>query len=84
MICTGKVTGELFVEFGLQIKKQSPFPYSYIVGYANDYMGYIATEEAFGEGGLRSKDRSCQQNGSPGGRNYPERGAKSVERDLSW
>ncbi|UCG94468.1 MAG: hypothetical protein JSW13_01540 [Candidatus Aerophobus sp.] len=45
------IPGELFVELGLKIKKQSPFPYTYIVGYANDYVGYIPTKKAFEEGG---------------------------------
>ncbi|MBA7712169.1 hypothetical protein ES703_121139 [subsurface metagenome] len=45
------IPGELFVEFGLKIKKQSPFPYTYIIGYANDYVGYIPTKKAFEEGG---------------------------------
>ena len=39
--------GEMFVEIGLNIKKKSPFKYTYIVGYANDYVGYLPTKEAF-------------------------------------
>ena len=45
------IPGELFVEYGLEIKKKSPFPHTFIVGYANDYVGYIPTLKAFGEGG---------------------------------
>lgn len=43
--------GELFVEIGLRIKERSPFKYTYIVGYANGYVGYVPTEKAFQEGG---------------------------------
>lgn len=45
------IPGELFVEYGLEIKKKSPFPHTFIIGYANDYVGYIPTSKAFKEGG---------------------------------
>lgn len=43
--------GEMFVEVGLAIKRCSPFPYTYIIGCANGYVGYLPTKEAFEEGG---------------------------------
>lgn len=43
--------GEVFVQLGLAIKEASPFPFTFIAGYANDNLGYIPTEEAFAEGG---------------------------------
>ena len=45
------IPGELFVEYGLEIKEKSPFAHTLIIGYANDYVGYIPTLEAFQEGG---------------------------------
>ena len=45
------IPGELFVEYGLEIKRKSPFPHTFIIGYANDYVGYIPTLKAFQEGG---------------------------------
>lgn len=44
------LSGEPFVEIGLQIKKISNFQYTFIIGLANDYVGYIPTEVAFKEG----------------------------------
>ncbi|MBC7109123.1 MAG: neutral/alkaline non-lysosomal ceramidase N-terminal domain-containing protein [Methanomassiliicoccales archaeon] len=43
--------GELFVEIGLEIKTKSPFKYTFIIGYANGYVGYVPTKQAFTEGG---------------------------------
>lgn len=38
---------ELFAEFGLEIKAHSPFPHTFVVGYANDFLGYIPNEAEF-------------------------------------
>jgi neutral ceramidase len=43
--------GEVFVELGRAIKKESPFPVTFIVELANDNIGYIPTTEAFAQGG---------------------------------
>jgi len=45
------IPGELFVEFGLEIKKNSPFKHTYLIGLANETVGYIPTPKAFKEGG---------------------------------
>jgi hypothetical protein len=45
------VPGELFVEIGLAIREQSPHDPTFVVGYAEDAIGYIPTDQAFGEGG---------------------------------
>ena len=45
------VPGELFCQIGLDIKEQSPFANTYIVGYANCYQGYFPTPIAYEEGG---------------------------------
>jgi hypothetical protein len=46
--------GELLVEIGLKIKEQSPFQYTYVIGYANGYVGYLPTKQAFEEGGYEA------------------------------
>lgn len=46
--------GELFVEWGLQMKHWSPFPYTFIAELANDSLGYIPTYEAFRRGGYET------------------------------
>jgi hypothetical protein len=43
--------GEVFVEFGLEIKNKSPYKRTFIIGLANDYIGYVPTVNAFKEGG---------------------------------
>jgi len=47
--------GEVFVEFGLRIKKSSPFENTMVFGLANDMIGYVPTEIAFSEGGYEIK-----------------------------
>lgn len=42
---------EFFVQLGLDIKKQSPFPITCVVELANGCVGYVPTEEAFGPHG---------------------------------
>jgi hypothetical protein len=47
--------GEVFIEFGIEIIKNSPYKNTLIFGLANDYVGYIPTSEAFGQGGYEIK-----------------------------
>ncbi len=42
---------EYFVEYGLNIKRESPFPFTLPVELANGFVGYVPTEEAFGPNG---------------------------------
>jgi hypothetical protein len=44
------IPGELFVEAGLEIKEKSGEKDVFIIGYANDYVGYIPTLEAYKKG----------------------------------
>ncbi len=43
--------GELFVEWGLEIKRRSPFPHTIVTELTNDAIGYLPDRKAFsGEG----------------------------------
>jgi len=42
---------EMFVEYGLDLKKKSPFRFTFPVELANGCVGYVPTEEALGSGG---------------------------------
>ncbi|MBC7327411.1 hypothetical protein H5T87_04770 [bacterium] len=46
--------GELFVEWGLKIKQESPFPWTFPVELCCDYQGYLVTEKAWEAGGYES------------------------------
>ncbi len=46
--------GEAFVELGLEIKQKSPFESTFCIELANDYVGYIPTEEAYELGGYET------------------------------
>ena len=40
--------GELFAEVGLRLKKQSPFPHTFIAAYSNGHIGYAPTADVYG------------------------------------
>jgi hypothetical protein len=42
---------EYFVEYGLRIKRESPFAFTFPVELANGCVGYVPTEDAFGPNG---------------------------------
>jgi hypothetical protein len=43
--------GELFAEIGAAMQDASPFGKTIVVGYADDYLGYLFTDQAKREGG---------------------------------
>lgn len=46
--------GEIFVEYGLAIKRQSPFARTFVVELANGTVGYCPTDRALAEGGYET------------------------------
>jgi hypothetical protein len=46
--------GELFVEFGNQIKAASPAAVTFVAAYSNGYEGYLPTPGTFDEGGYEA------------------------------
>lgn len=47
------VPGEFFTMLGQEIKRRSPYRYTYIFELANDYVGYIPDRAAFDRGGYQ-------------------------------
>jgi hypothetical protein len=45
---------EVFVEIGLDLKKQSPFKHTFTVSLANGYNGYLPTPEHHALGGYET------------------------------
>jgi hypothetical protein len=50
--------GEIFCDFGMEVKHNSPFHPTYTLGYANGSIGYVPTPEAFKEGGYEADTAS--------------------------
>jgi len=48
------VPGELFCQFGLDLKAASPAPITVIAAYANGYVGYLAGREDYDLGGYET------------------------------
>lgn len=67
--------GEVFCEFGLEIKEGSPFPLTFVVANAGGYVGYIPTERAFRGGGYEPRTARSS-------RLQPDTGRKLVEEAL--
>jgi len=42
---------EMFCEISMNVRSQSPFPYTFFFGYTNGWIGYLPTKAAFAEGG---------------------------------
>jgi hypothetical protein len=55
--------GEIFVEFGLKLKEDSPFPYTIVNTLCNSStLGYVCTREAYEQGGYEPKLRNIHRN----------------------
>jgi len=51
--------GELSVQIGLNIKKRSPRPMTFVAGYTNGYIYYTPTDEQLNNGGCAQEDCDC-------------------------
>ncbi|HUY37094.1 MAG TPA: hypothetical protein VMV69_30545 [Pirellulales bacterium] len=50
------VNGEPFAELGLEVKRRSAVPNTFLLGYSNGCLGYLPTPEAFDEGGMEVEE----------------------------
>ncbi len=67
---------ELFCEFGMQIKRRSPFPVTMVAELANDACGYVPYRRSFEHGGYETH-RTCWTS-----RLIPEAGDIIVQRSI--
>jgi hypothetical protein len=49
----GMVTapGEMYAQSGDEIKRKSPFKHTFLIGYAGDYLGFLAPRDVWEQGG---------------------------------
>jgi hypothetical protein len=47
------IPGELFASLGIEIRRRSPFRWTYLVGLANGSIGYIGDSAAYRLGGYQ-------------------------------
>ncbi|CAN5662021.1 neutral/alkaline non-lysosomal ceramidase N-terminal domain-containing protein [soil metagenome] len=59
--------GEPFVELGLEIKRRSKADHTFVIGYANDWLGYFATPQAWQQGGYEVAPGPWTRVGPAGG-----------------
>ena len=50
----GALPVEVFAETGLEFKKRAPLPHSFMIGMANDYLGYLPTPRQIALGGYET------------------------------
>jgi hypothetical protein len=46
---------ELFCEISMNVRDHSPYPHTFYFGYANGWLGYLPTRQAFAEGGYETQ-----------------------------
>lgn len=46
---------EMFCEISMGVRNRSPFPHTFYFGYADGWLGYLPTRQAFTEGGYETK-----------------------------
>jgi neutral ceramidase len=52
---------ELFCEISINVRDHSPYPHTFYFGYANGWLGYLPTRQAFTEGGYETQTNPFTQ-----------------------
>lgn len=73
--------GEPFVELGLEIKQRSVAPATFVVGYSNDWIGYLPTLQAWEQGGYEVSPGPWTRV-APGGAQQLVKGALKMVEQL--
>jgi hypothetical protein len=55
--------GEIFADLGLDLRARSPFPYTLVLGLANEAIGYVPSRHAYEEGGYEPTSSRLQPGG---------------------
>ncbi len=73
---------EYFVEYGLRIKEASPHEFTWFVGYANEYIGYVATAQAFVGGGYEVRTARSSKLAPDAGQKLLEGALRALKRTV--
>ncbi|HGJ64305.1 TPA: hypothetical protein ENS27_02820, partial [bacterium] len=74
------IPGEMFVGLGLQIKRESPAPYTFISETTNDWIGYIPTVGTYAEGGYEVHPGPWSMTNEAGGQMIVETAVELVRK----
>jgi neutral ceramidase len=72
--------GEIFVERGLDLKRLSPFPWTYPVALGGDYVGYLVTHKDEQAGGYESLNCWVSRTGPEGVDQMVDGGLKLLQQ----
>jgi len=71
---------EYFCEYGLRIKKCSPFKLTWVVSLANEYIGYVPTAQAFISGGYEPRTARSSKLALESGQRLVETALKALTK----
>jgi hypothetical protein len=72
--------GEMFCDFGLEIKKRSPARLTFVSAYTNGYIGYLPIPEAWQQGGYEPSQGPWTRCGPDAGRQVTEKTVELIQR----
>jgi hypothetical protein len=72
--------GEMFCDFGLEIKSRSPAPLTFVSAYTNGYIGYLPVPEAWQQGGYEPSQGPWTRCGPQAGRAVTDKTLELIRR----